>query len=75
MILCIFIKDLPLPFILLESTVSAVIESVPVSPQGLSSDDSLVKVPSEGEIRIALNIMKNGWAPGSDGISAELLKL
>ena len=40
-----------------------------------SSDGSLVKVPSEGEIRIALNMMKNGMAPDADGISAELLKL
>ena len=58
-----------------ESVVSAVLKSVPVPPQGSGSDDSLVKVPSEGEVRIALNMMKNGRAPGADGISAELLKL
>ena len=58
-----------------ESVISAVLESVPVAPQGSSSDDSLVKVPSEGEIKIALNMMNNGQTPDADGISAELLKL
>ena len=32
-----------------ESVVSAVLESVPDVPQGFSSDDSLVEVPSEDE--------------------------
>ena len=58
-----------------ESAVSAVLESVSVAPQGSSSDDSLVKLPSEGEIRIALNRMKNERASSADGIPVELLKL
>ena len=58
-----------------ESVVSAVLESVPDTPQGSGSYDSLVEVPSEGEIRMALNVMKNGLVPGADGISAELLRL
>ena len=32
-------------------------------------------MPNEEEIRTALKLMKNGRAPGADGISAELLKL
>ena len=58
-----------------ESVVSAVLESVPNAPQGSSSGDSLVEVPSEDESKLALEVMKDGWAPGADGISAELLRL
>ena len=63
---------------LVESVVSTVVEVPPISnPECNSdnSDDHISCVPNEERIRIALKLMKNGRAPGADGISAELLKL
>ena len=54
--------------------VSVVLKSVPDATQGLVLSDSLVKMPSKDEIRMAL-VVKNCYAPGADGISAELLRL
>ena len=63
---------------LMESVVSTVVEVPPLSnPECNSdnSDDHITCVPNEEEVRTALKLMKNGRAPGADGISAELLKL
>ena len=63
---------------LVESVVSTVVEVPPISnPECNSdnSDDHITCVPNEDEIITALKLMKNGRAPGADGISAELLKL
>ena len=53
-----------------DSVVSAVLESAPDVTQKSGSSNSLVIMPSEKEIRLALVAMKNGRAPGEDGISA-----
>ena len=52
-----------------------VLEAVPDSEHVIVDDNSISGVPSEVEIRLALQLMKNGRAPGVDDISAELLKL
>ena len=54
-----------------EKVINAVLESAPAAPQGPGPNESLVKVPSEVEIKAALKMMKNGRAPGADGISVE----
>ena len=40
-----------------------------------ASDEVLIWVPSEDEVREAIVQLKNDKAPGNDGITAELLKL
>ena len=45
----------------------------PIAPA--VDDDSFCGVPTEDEIRAALHSLKNGKAPGEDGIQGELLKL
>ena len=42
--------------------------------QVTTKDESLACVPSEDEIRVDLNVMKNGRAPGKDDMLDELLK-
>ena len=52
-----------------------VLEAALVPPPQSGASDVLTAVPSETEVRLALQLMKNGQALGTDDISAELLKL
>ena len=58
-----------------EKVLSTVLKTAPVSSPSAATNDHLLSVPCESEIRTALKMMKNGRAPGADDISAELLKL
>ena len=58
-----------------ERLLSSVLETALVSPLPDATNDHLLSVPCESEIRTVLKMMKNGQAPGADDISAELLKL
>ena len=58
-----------------ESIFDAVLMPGLKTSQANTNDESFAYVPSKNEIRVALNVMKNGRAPGEDDISVELLKL
>ena len=53
-----------------ESSVIDLVSSLPGADL-----ESLTDRPTEGEVRLAIRDLKNGKAPGEDGISAELLKI
>ena len=61
---------------LVPSVIDAVLETSPELPEPSDEcDDSLASVPTEDEVRNAVECLKNRKAPGEDEITAELLKL
>ena len=58
-----------------QRVLSSILETAPSSSPPAATNDHLLSVPCESEIRTALKSMKNERIPGVDDISAELLKL